>query len=86
MGPLGNLAGLAVMLALPVYLVVQIIVLLRWRGWPFRLALIPLAVMGLAFAAFLNGTRAGSNLAPIFMVLAAPPCLIWLWIVSLFRR
>jgi hypothetical protein len=80
------LLGLAVMMALPTYLVVQLIVLIRWRGAAFWAATVPLVVMGTAFAAFVQGTRTGSNLAPLFMVLAAPPCLLWLWIVSLFRR
>lgn len=78
--------GLAVMLMVPVYPVAQGVALVRWRGVAFWLALAPAAVMGLAFAACIAGTRAGSNLAPIFMVLATPACLLWLWMVSLFRR
>lgn len=73
------------MLALPVYLIAQIVVLVRWRGRAFWLALIPLAVMAVAAIAMALGLREGSNLAPILVVLAAPPCLLWLWVVSRFR-
>lgn len=76
------LLGLAIMLCLPVYLVAQVIVLFRW---PLRLSLVPLLVMGAAFGSFLYGMAQGSNLAPIFMVLAAPLCLAWLGVVRLIR-
>lgn len=76
------LLGLAIMLCLPVYLVAQVVVLFRW---PLRLSLVPLLVMGAAFGSFLYGLSQGSNLAPIFMVLAAPLCLAWLGVVRLIR-
>jgi len=80
------LYGLAIILALPAYVVAQIVVLIRWRGWALWLSLIPLAAMAGAFLVFLEATAQGSNLAPLFMVLLAPFCLVWLWVVSLFRR
>jgi hypothetical protein len=80
-----NLVGLAVMLAVPAYPVAQVLALIRWRGLAFWLALVPALVMGLAVAAFIAGMAQDSNLAPLLMVLAAPPCLIWLWVVSRFQ-
>ncbi|NHB77463.1 hypothetical protein [Rhodobacter calidifons] len=76
------LLGLAITLCLPAYLVAQVLALMHW---PLRVSLVPLIVMGAAFAAFLSGLARGSNLAPIFMVLAAPPCLAWLGLMRLMR-
>jgi hypothetical protein len=80
-----NIVGLAVMLAVPAYPVAQVLALIRWRGLAFWLALVPVLVMALAVAMFVTGMSQNSNLAPLMMVLAAPPCLIWLWVVSRFQ-
>lgn len=77
------LLGLAVMLCLPAYLVAQVAALVRW---PLRVSLVPLPVMGAALATAVAGFAQGSNLAPIFLVLAAPPCLAWLGVAFLVRR
>ena len=77
------LLGLAVMLCLPAYVVAQVAALVRW---PPRVSVVPLVVMGAALASAVAGFAQGSNLAPIFLVLAAPPCLLWLGIASLIRR
>jgi hypothetical protein len=74
------------MLMVPAYPVAQLLALLRWRGRFFWLALVPIPVMAAAVWLFLVGLQQQSNLAPIFIVFAAPPCLLWLGIVSLFRR
>lgn len=80
-----NLIGLAVMLCVPAYVVAQIMALIQWRGRSLWLALVPVGVMGLALALLFIGIRDGSNLAPLFIVLAAPPCLLWLCVVDRFR-
>lgn len=58
----------------------------HWRGVLFILGLLPLIVMGWAYLQYQEGLRQESNLAPIFFFLAAPPCGLWLVILSLFRR
>jgi hypothetical protein len=68
------------------YPFLQIWVFLSWRGVLFILGLLPLIVMGWAYLQFQEGMRQDSNLAPIFFFLAAPPCGLWLVILSLFRR
>lgn len=77
------LIGLAVMLCLPAYLVAQALALFHW---PIRISVVPLLVMGAAFATFCVGLAQGSTLAPLFMVLVAPFCLGWLWVARLIRR
>lgn len=84
--PIGSIIGLALVLTVPIYAVLQILALWRWRGLSFWLALIPLAVMGWAVSVHLDGSQAGSNLAPIFIIVAAPLCLFWLWLVRALRR
>lgn len=81
-----SLVGLAVMLMVPAYPVAQVLALMRWKGKFFWLALVPLPIMGAAVLLLLVGLQQQSNLAPIYLILAAPPCLLWLGIVSLFRR
>jgi hypothetical protein len=80
------LLGLAVMLCLPAWAVMQLRALFTWQGLALWLSLVPFALMGPAFLAFLIGMTEESNLAPIFMILAAPPCLLWLLIVGYRRR
>ncbi|WP_431299560.1 hypothetical protein [Tabrizicola sp. BL-A-41-H6] len=76
------LLGQAVMLCLPAYLVAQVAALLVW---PVRISAVPLAIMGAATASAVVGYASDSNLAPIFMVLAAPFCLLWLVLAGLIR-
>lgn len=75
--------GILVMMCLPAYIVAQIVALIRW---PWRISLVPLALMGAALSAAVIGFAQGSNLAPIFLVLGAPVCLAWLGIAALIRR
>lgn len=78
--------GMIVMLTLPGYVWAQGRALLTWRGWPLGLACVPLVIMlGLVGVTIIGFVR-GSNLAPLLLILAAPVCLVWLGVVSLFRR
>jgi hypothetical protein len=68
--------------ALPVLLVGGLVA--QWQalrrfegGWKLA-AWVPVAVMGVALAVAVIGVAAGSNLAPIWVVFALPPCLLWL--------
>lgn len=66
------------------WLILQATALWRMRGRWRVAAWIPLAAMLLAIAIAVLGGLAGSNLAPIWVVLALPVCLIWLatlWIL-----
>lgn len=82
-GHMDLLLGFLVMMCLPAYLIAQIWALVRW---PWRVSLVPLLVIGAAAASAIAGFAADSNLAPIFLVFAAPLCLAWLGIAALIRR
>jgi hypothetical protein len=77
------LLGLLVMMCLPAYLALQVLALVRW---PWRVSRVPLLVMGAALVSAVVGFAQDSNLAPIFVVLCAPFCLLWLGIAGLWRR
>lgn len=77
--------GLVLMSALPIYLVAQVVILLRWRGWALWLTLPPMLIMGAAGVIFVQAQATGSNLAPLLMFVAAPFCLLWLWLIRVFR-
>lgn len=79
------LFGIALMSALPVYLVAQVVILFRWRGWARWLTLPPMLLMAAAIVLYFQAEAQGSNLAPLFMFLAAPFCLLWLWVIRMFR-
>lgn len=81
-----DLLGLSAIVVGMLYPFLQIWAALSWRGVLFWLGLLPLIVMGWAFLQYQEGMRQDSNLAPIFFFLAAPPCGLWLLILSLFRR
>jgi hypothetical protein len=86
LGPLGPIVGLLVLLSVPAYVVMQALALIRWRGRWLWSAMVPLALMLLAVGTMIQGLRAGSNLAPIVVVFAAPPCVIWLWVAGRLQR
>jgi hypothetical protein len=74
--------GLIFMFAVPaayVWLQVKAIALGRLFGglW-LAAAWLPVAVMALAVCVAVLGVMAGSNLAPIWIFLAAPLCLAWI--------
>jgi hypothetical protein len=59
-------------------LVAQWQALRRFRGGWKLAAWVPVCVMGAAAAVAVLGVLAGSDLAPIWVVFALPPCLLWL--------
>ncbi len=78
--------GTALILGGPVlYLWMQIRALALWRGVWLGVAALPLVVMGGAVIVTIGALRDGSNIAPILLVFAAPVCILWLFLASLFR-
>ena len=79
----------AFFIALPLLLiggaVMQWQALRRFSGGWRLAAWVPLAAMGAAVAVAVLGSLAGSNLAPIWIVFAVPPCLAWLTGLWLLR-
>ena len=63
----------------------QIMALRRMRGAWRKAAFVPLVAMGAALAVAVVGSLAGSNLAPIWVVFALPPCFLWLATLWLAR-
>lgn len=78
---LGPLIALSPML----YLLLQIVLPLRWQGGWRTLALLPLALMGPALLFSLFALVAGSNLWPIWMVLLAPLLALYLALLMVAR-
>lgn len=67
-------------------LVLQVLALWRFDGGWKLAAWVPALAMGAAVAVGVLGGLAGSNLAPIWIFLAAPVCLVWivaLWALKL---
>lgn len=60
------------------WIAMQVMALRRMRGGWRIAALVPALAMGAAFAVAVLGAMAGSNLAPIWVVFALPPCFLWL--------
>ena len=60
------------------WLVLQVAALFRFRGGWRTAAWVPAGTRGAALAVALLGIAAGSNLAPIWVILAFPLCLGWL--------
>src|SRR5262249_17537569 len=82
-GFVGMLIGLVIGLSLPGYIAAQIWSLRRLEGGWRTAAYVPLLVMGGALLFSLFALSRGSNLWPIWLILLAPPALIWLVIVML---
>jgi hypothetical protein len=68
--------------AIPVYGVWQVLVLFRRRRWALALSLVPVVPMAMVLYATVEGYRASSNLWPLFLILAAPVAVFWLWLVG----
>ena len=66
-------------------LVAQWQALRRFEGGWRMAAWVPALAMGAAVAVAVLGSLAGSNLAPIWIVFALPPCLLWLAALWLLR-
>jgi hypothetical protein len=80
-----TLVGLTVMLMVPGYFVLQAKMLARYRGGWRLAAALPLGLMLPAVAVSLFGFAAGSNLWPLFAILAAPVCCFVLFVVGSVR-
>lgn len=79
------LVGLTVMMMVPGYFVLQATMLARYRGGWRLAASLPLVLMLPAVAVSLAGLSAGSNLWPLFAILAAPVCCLILFVVGSVR-
>jgi hypothetical protein len=80
------LIGLVLTLGVPAaYLWFQARALFIWRGPWLLAALVPVVVMGAAVVIMMDAIDKGSNLAPIVVIFAAPPCLIWLAVAGWLR-
>jgi hypothetical protein len=79
--------------AIPLFLigavVLQIVALRNFTGGWRVAALVPVWTMGAAVAVAVLGVLAGSDLAPIWVVLALPPCFLWvfgMWVLRAVAR
>lgn len=64
-----------------VWLVLNGLALWLFDGMWRKAALVPAAIMGLALAIAVLGVLGGSNIAPIWVVFALPPCLLLIVLV-----
>ncbi len=81
-----DLAGMLFLAAAVGWLVLQIAAIRTMQGRWQKAAWLSVAVMLLAIAIAAFGVLAGSNIAPIWIALALPVCLVWivgLWIMRL---
>jgi hypothetical protein len=74
------------MLSVPFYLVLQIRLGYVWTGGWRWASLLPLVFTLPALYITADATRRGANLAPIPILLAAPPALFYLLIAWLLRK
>lgn len=73
-----DLLGLAVVLSLPGYAVLQWYAVHNWSGGWRLAALVPLVIMGLLFIQAAVAFMAQSNLWPLMVILAAPLACLYL--------
>ncbi len=72
-----------VLMSLPAYVLVQVLLIVMWRGRWRRRAMLPLVVMAGALAVSILALLAGSNMWPIWMILLAPLALLYLIVLAL---
>lgn len=77
---------LAASWAVPLYFIVQVVVLWRWRGGWRLAAAIPAVPMLLVLLHAIYAFYAGSNIFPIFLIFFCLPALIYLVILMVLRR
>ncbi len=77
-----TLIGLAFVLMVPAYFILQAVMLTRYRGRWRLAAASPLAIMAPALVVSLFALAAGSNLWPLITIFAAPLCCIVLLVVG----
>ena len=72
--------------SIPIYIIVQIVVLWRWRGgWRIAAAVPAVPMLGVLLHAIF-AFFAGSNLFPLFLLFFCLPALIYLLILVVLRR
>jgi hypothetical protein len=82
----GDWIAYVMMLSVPAYFVLQL-----WRGYAWTgiwrwVALFPLVFTVPALAWTISAASHGANLAPMPMLLAAPPALLYLLIACVFHK
>jgi hypothetical protein len=80
------LLGIAMVLTVPVYLVLQFWLAYAWTGGWRIATLVPLVVVLPALALSLYAISRGSNLGPLPFILVAPPALFYLLIAWVARK
>jgi hypothetical protein len=85
MPPRGGSFDTWITLAAGVWLVLQVAALVVFRGGWRAAAWLSAVAMSVTIAIALLGVIAGSNLAPIWVVLALPLCLSWIVLLWLVR-
>jgi hypothetical protein len=78
--------GTAILASAPIYLVLQIVLVVLWRGRWRIAALVPLIVILPALAMTAYEALHGSNLAPLPFIAAAPAALIYLVIAGIIHE
>ena len=73
-------------LAIPAYLVLQVVALLRTSGGSRLAAALPLFVMIPVFAVTIIAAAQESNMWPVLMLLASPVALVYVAVVALLPR
>ena len=71
-----------VLVSLPAYVLVQVLLIVLWRGRWRRRAMLPLVVMLGTLAVSILALLAGSNLWPVWMILLAPLALLYLIVLA----
>ena len=64
----------------------QLHALRRYRGGWRIAAWVPVLTVSAAMAVAVVGALAGSNLAPIWVVFALPPCLAWIAVLTMAHK
>ncbi len=72
--------------SIPIYFIVQVVVLRRWRGGWRIAAAVPAVPMALLLGQAILALLAGSNLFPIYLIFTCLPALIYLLALMALRR
>lgn len=77
---------MAAMWSIPLYFIVQVVLLARWRGGWRIAAAVPAVPMLLILGHAILALFAGSNIFPIFLVFTCLPALVYLLVLIALRR
>ena len=77
---------MAAMWSIPLYFIVQVVLLARWRGGWRIAAAVPAVPMLLVLGHAIFALFAGSNIFPIFLIFTCLPVLIYLLVLMALRR